>query len=187
MSPIFFGYTLVTLNQRSSVVGSEEQSELDAEIRALERAKRMKVDAREELEKRMANFTATREKRIADVKGKYEQAQEKRNQEMLKNQKLLNPTAFKLYLAEWTVEKNEAEQAYQLELTRMENAHQTQLNADKEALRTILNEQVLFEDSVSFERPTAALIEEISRAEITRWSEELQKRCSALEVIYKDF
>ena len=83
--------------------------------------------------------------------------------------------------------KNEAEQAYQLELTRMENAHQTQLNADKEALRTILNEQVLFEDSVSFERPTAALIEEISRAEITRWSEELQKRCSALEVIYKVF
>ena len=163
--------------------GSTEDDLQQAEVRALGRAKQMKMDAREDLEKRTAGQAASRAKKIAELKSKYEQAREKREQGREKNQSLLNPTAFRIFLTEWTTESDEAERAYRLELTRMQGAHETQLGNDKEALRRLVVEMSLFDDSVSLERPTAALLEDISRAEIARWSEELKNRCSALEVL----
>ena len=142
----------------------------------------MKLDARDELEKRVAGQAAGRERKMAELRSRYEQAQEKRDQEKAKNQGLLNPTAFRIYLTEWTSESDEAGRAHQLELSRMQAAHETQLGNDREALRRLQSEMRLFEDSVGMERPTAALLEDIARAEIARWADELSKRCAALEV-----
>lgn len=187
ISPIFFGYKYTSLNQQMDSQGSAAGEVAKAEARALERAKASKVDAKQELEKRMSSTAAAREKKMDEMRKKYETSSGRRNEELLRNKDVLNATAYRLYTLEWNKEKKEADKAFELELGRMQSSHENQLQYDQDELRKIQRETALFDDSIGLERPTAALIEEIAKVEIKRWTDELYRRCSELEVVRDEY
>jgi hypothetical protein len=182
ISPIFFGYNSVSAQQQLSIQGSTAGDLRDAEARALGRAKQSKLDAKGDLESKMTANAISREAKIQELKTKYDKSNDKRQQDMLRNKELMNPSAFRLYSVDWMREKKEADKAFEIELTRMVNAHETHSANDRADLKRLMAETVLFDDSVGMERPTAALIEDIAKIEITKWTTELYKRCSTLEV-----
>jgi hypothetical protein len=176
-----------SLAQLSNVQGEADSDVTQAENRALGRAKLAKIDAKDGLEKKSLIDATSRVKKIDELKKKYEAATQRRVEEYTRSEVALNPTAFRLYLMEWTREKKEAEKAYELELNRMLNAHEMQICDDQVELRRIMAEAALFEDSIGLERPTASLIEDIAKAELIKWTQELQRRCQELEVIRDEY
>lgn len=187
MSPIFFGYSSKSLAEQISKKGSVEGDQLQAETRALERAREAKVQAKADMEKQSSQLTAQREKELETLKKKYVVSTEKREQEYVRNQEQLGALQFKFFAVEWNKEKSEADASYELEVGRLERTLRLQASTDRAALTRLTADLEQFDASVDFDRPTAVLVEKVARDEIARWTEVVHKRCGALEVVKEEY
>lgn len=187
VSPIFFGYSSKSLAEQISKKGSVEGDQLQAETRALERAREAKVQAKADMEKQSSQLTAQREKELETLKKKYVVSTEKREQEYVRNQEQLGALQFKFFAVEWNKEKSEADASYELEVGRLERTLRLQASTDRAALTRLTADLEQFDASVDFDRPTAVLVEKVARDEIARWTEVVHKRCGALEVVKEEY
>lgn len=175
---------MVNLSALKDSSAAEQES---AEERALKRAREVKVVGKESLEKKLLMQKALREKKIEELKSKYAISATKRNEELLRNKDILNPSAYKLFGLEWAKTKTEADRAFKVELDRMTSMHEAQLAYDHAELKRLAADTALFDDAIGSQRPTAALIEDISKIEVRKWTDELYRKCSEMAMVRDEY
>ena len=180
-SPIFFGYHDTTTAMRDAEKLDIETKNIDAEQRAVARARDTRSSLLDNVQKVCEAQAKEREDKIREIENKYKAATARREKELNEKKKELPETAFKVFKRQWDSEYDAAEASYEAEVGQLKFTHHVKSNADEQNLSKRRAEMEAFKDAEAQEVPAAERLEEIARIEISRWIDALEEMSQSLE------
>lgn len=186
-NPIFFGYQSISVLEHEKKTRDELEERKKAEIRAVEKAKSMRLDIIENFSKVTKGQANERMKKIEELERRYTAQRTKREEDFARNKRDLPSGAFKIFKLDWDNEFNAAEAAFNQEVGGLRQIHEEKTAADQEALFEKREDLEAFKDAEEQEMPAAERLMEIAKIEVARWIEELDTRSQELEKQRKQY
>jgi hypothetical protein len=187
VSPIYFGYEKTTVQSFETVKRLAEKDIEEAENRAVMKATNLRASALEDFENGVRARESSRLKRIEEVEKAYKMARDKREAELARNKSSLPELGFTMFKKQWNIEYNAAEEAYLAEVGRLRAVHESKTVADLVLVTQRREDMEAFRDAAQQQLPAAERLEEIAKAEMSRWIEEIDVRTDNLSKISAEY
>ncbi|CAE7657153.1 unnamed protein product, partial [Symbiodinium microadriaticum] len=192
ISPIFYGYGTMTVNEYRQTMDETHVMTEKSERRAVEKAMSSRLAALEEFEANIKAKEAVRVKKLEEITAAYDQERKRREDDLARNKKSLPEMGFKIYKAKWDKDYSAAEKAYDTEVLALRRVsddvvHLAKTQEDQTILRAKREDVESFKDAENQELPAAERLEEISKAEMALWIDEVEIRAMALEAARSEY
>ena len=97
LSPIFFGYSQMTIQQHKETISNHQNETEKSEKRAVEKAMNTRLIALEEFEKNILIKEKIRTTKLEEIETLYEKERQRRDADLARNKKNLPEMGFKMY------------------------------------------------------------------------------------------